>query len=160
MPIFDQYCLDCKVEFEALVLTQAHEAMIVCPRCHSKHLERLPSVMHFQQATPRFELKRGPCHNPFEGLTLYHVRDENNKPIRVNSEKELRAAERKYKFVHAASHSMSQDSLNTPPQHELGAGDIRRDYEWKWTPPEQRNDMTGVSVGPTTKDHLLVEKGA
>jgi putative FmdB family regulatory protein len=156
MPIFDERCLDCHIEFEALILTKAHEAMVACPKCDSKNLERLISRVHTRMAPTRFAMKRGPAHNPFENLTLQHVRDENNKPVKVNSERELRAAEKKFGFVHHASHCLTQEALDTPPQHENWAGDIRHDYKWKWTPPEQRDDMVGVNVGPTTKDKLLV----
>jgi hypothetical protein len=68
----------------------------------------------------------------------------------------LHDAEKKYGFVHAASHSMTRDSLDAPPQHESWAGDVRHGYKWKWTPPEQRDDMAGVSVGATQRENLLV----
>jgi hypothetical protein len=130
--------------------------MVACPKCDSKNLEQLFSTCSFRTGTAKFEMKRGPAHNPFENLTLQHVRDDHGKPVKVNSERELRAAEKKYGFVHHASHSLTQDGLDTPPQHESWAGDVRHDYKWKWTPPDQRNDMTGVEVGAVSRDKLLV----
>ena len=92
----------------------------------------------------RWEMKRGACHNPYENLVLENIRDEKGKPVRVNSAKELADAEKKYNFIHAASHGLE----NEAPQHDTGAGDITRDYKWKWQKdPEKQKDRKGVDVG-------------
>ena len=76
----------------------------------------------------KWAMQRGRAHNPFAGLVLDNIRDEKGKPVRVNSELELRAAEKKYNFVHAASWGME----STPPQHEKWAGDIHHGREPKF----------------------------
>jgi hypothetical protein len=159
VPIFIYKC-KCGIEFEALVLSTSQLTLVSCPRCESKEIEIVPSTFSFKFKSSPMGPYRGPASNPFENLTLQHVRDENNKPVKVNSLSELRAAEKRHGFVHAFSNSLTQESIDNPPQHEQWAGDIRHDYQWKWTPPDQRDDMEGVTVGPTTRDKLLVQERA
>jgi|SRR5579863_8453161 len=159
MPLLEYACQepDCGIKFEALILSDHVRTLVDCPRCHSKKIEWVPSACVFKFRENPLGSYRGACANAFENLTLHHVRGDDGQPITVHSLKELREMEKKYGFVHAVA---SDDHIEKPPQHEVWAGDIRHDYQWKWTPPEDRDDMTGVSVGPTTKDKLLVETGA
>ena len=152
MPIYEHRCRSCGIKFEALVLSVRMLADVDCPRCRSKNIEWLPSSFSFRFKSSPLGPYRGDCSNPYENLTLQHVRDEHGKPITVHSKKELHEAERKFNFVHAVS---SDDQIDLPPQNESWAGDVRHDYKWKWTPPEDREDRAGVSAGATTKDNLL-----
>lgn len=89
--------------------------------------------------------------NPFQNFTLEHARDERGKKITVNSIAELRAAEKKHGFALAAACNDGGDT-STPPQHDKGAGNIAKDYEWKWArDPEARSRTAsqGVSAGIT-----------
>jgi hypothetical protein len=66
----------------------------------------------------------------------------------VNSESELRAAEKKYRFVHAASWGMA----DAAPQHDADAGNIARDYRKKFNcdpAAYHPENVTGVSAGCT-----------
>jgi putative FmdB family regulatory protein len=153
MPIYDYKCQMCKIDFEALVLSVRMLAEVDCPQCHSKNIEWQPSVFSFKFKSNPLGSYRGSCSNPYENLTLQHVRGEDGKPITVHSLKELREAEKKYNFIHAVA---NDDQIDLPPQNESWAGDVRHDYKWKWTPPEERNDMTGVSAGPTERSNLLL----
>ena len=89
-----------------------------CPYCESEATIQLISLCSFRMKEKGFEIKRGAAHNAFENLTLEHVRGEDGKPITVNSERELHAAESKYGFVHAASWGLEKE----PPKHEEWAG--------------------------------------
>jgi putative FmdB family regulatory protein len=145
MPCYDERCRDCGCTFEAIVLS--FTAPRPCPECGSEDTEQLVSVPHFRTRARGFEIKRGQAHNPYQNLTLQHIRGEDGKPITVNSERELHAAERKYGFVHAASWGLEKE----PPQHEKWAGDITYGYKKKFNlDPEayKRPDATkGVSAG-------------
>jgi hypothetical protein len=107
-------------------------------------------------AARKFEIKRGAAQNPFENLTLQHIRGEDGKPIKVNSERELRAAEKRYGFVHNASWGMEKE----PPQHEKWGGDIRHGYRRKFNRDPAAYDgpegHKGVSTGiaKSAKDTL------
>jgi len=168
MPIFLYRCAepDCQIKFEAILITQQDRKDVCCPRCSSKKIEQQPTTFSVKFKAPsQLDIKRGACHNPYENLTLHHVRDEHNKPIKVNSRRELEAAEKKYGFVHALSHALTQDAIDAPPQHEAWAGDIARasNYEWKWSrDPEKRakilasDDVIKVDVGiATSKSETL-----
>ena len=154
MPCYDEQCRECGSTFEIVVLS--FTAPRPCPECGSEDTEQLVSLPHFRTAARRFEIKKGACQNPFENLTLQHIRGEDGKPIKVNSERELRAAEKRYGFQHAASWGMEKE----PPQHEKGAGDIARNYKWKFNrDPNARNTAKakeGVSAGvaKSAKDTL------
>ena len=126
MPCYDQRCRDCGITFEAIVLS--FSAPRPCPECESSDTEQLISMPHFRVRARSFEMKRGRCHDPYQDLTLQHVRDEHGKPIKVNSEAELHAAEKRYGFVHNASWGTEKD----PPQHEPWAGKIDHKYRRKW----------------------------
>lgn len=145
MPCYDERCRDCGFTFEAIVLS--FSAPRPCPECGSEDTEQLVSVPNFRIAKRKFEMKRGPSHNPYDGLVLQHVRDEQGKPIRVNSEAELHAAEKRHGFIHNASWGMEKE----PPQHEKWAGQIDHNYVRKWQrDPEayKRPEATkGVSTG-------------
>lgn len=147
MPCQIYKCVEfaCGITFEALLITQEDCADVCCPRCFSKHIEWQPAVFSSRMASRSpLDFKRGACHNPYENLTLQHVRDENNEPIKVNSRRELEAAEKKYGFVHALSHALTEEHLDTPPQHEPWAGDIvaASGYEWKWArDPKEREKI-------------------
>jgi len=144
VPCYDERCRDCGSTFEIVVLS--FTAPRPCPECGSEDTEQLISVPHFQTAPRRFEIKRGQAQNPFENLTLQHIRGHDGKPIKVNSERELRKAEKEFGFVHAASWGLEKE----PPQHEKDAGNIARNYKWKWAKdPEARKRVAseGVSTG-------------
>ena len=159
MPIFLYRCAesDCSITFEAILITQQDRKDVCCPRCTSKKIEQQPTTFSFNFKAPsQLDIKRGVCHNPYENLTLHHIRDEKGKPIKVNSRKELEAAEVKYGFVHALSHALTTEQIDNPPQHESWAGDIARasNYQWKWCrDPEERakilasDDVIKVDVG-------------
>jgi hypothetical protein len=155
MPLMIYQC-ECGIQFEALILAPSDLPKVACPKCQSQKIDWVPSTCSFNFKSNPLGSYRGPAANAYENLTLQHVRDENGKPVKVNSLKELRSAQKKYNFSHPVSDSITQESIENPPQHEQWAGDIRHDYEWKWTPPEDRDDMAGVTVGPTTQDKLLV----
>lgn len=161
MPILVYRC-NCGIEFSALLITQADRDDVCCPKCDSKKIEQIPATFSFnQRSKSSLEMfKRGPGHNPYENLTLEHVRDEHGKPIKVNSRKEMEAAEKKYKFVHHLSHAITPEQLDTPPLNETWAGDIRvsSGYEWKWErDPAKQNDTSGISVGvAATKEESLI----
>jgi hypothetical protein len=159
MPILVKLCRDCSLTFEALVLRKSDEDIITCPRCSSADLDWVPTAPRLIQFpnTKKFDMKRGRAHNPYENLTLSHVKDEFGKPIRVNSERELHEAEKKYNFIHWASHVTSHEELETPPMNESWAGDTRHTYDWKWTPPDRRDDKVGISVGAAAREDLLVD---
>jgi putative FmdB family regulatory protein len=144
MPCYDERCRDCGFTFEAIVLS--FSAPRPCPECGSEDTEQLVSVPNFRIGKRRFEIKRGPCHDPYANLTLQHIRGEDGKPITVNSEFELHQKEKELGFIHNASWGMEKE----PPQHEKNAGDITGDYKWKWAKdPEARKRAAaqGVSAG-------------
>jgi putative FmdB family regulatory protein len=145
MPVYDQLCSECGTEFE--IITGSYTAPRPCPNCSSLRTEQQISLPHFRIAARRSEIKRGPAHNPYENLTLAHIRDERGKPVKVNSEAELHAAEKRHNFIHAASWGMA----DKPPQHDADAGNIARNYKKKfnrdpaaYTRPDAKN---GVSAG-------------
>lgn len=145
MPCYDMRCTDCNVTFEAIVLS--FSAPRPCPECGSDDTEQLVSVPNFRISSRKFEVKRGRSQNPYENLTLQHIRGDDGKPITVNSERELHAAEKRYGFIHNASWGME----STPPQHEKTAGNIARDYVRKWNRDpaayESPDAKKGVSAG-------------
>jgi putative FmdB family regulatory protein len=157
LPCYDERCRDCGTTFEIVVLS--FTAPRPCPECGSEDTEQLISVPHFQMAARRFEIKHGQAQNPFAGLTLQHIRGDDGKPITVNSERELRAAEKRYGFVHAASWGLEKE----PPQHEKDAGNIARDYKWKFNRdpnarkrPESHRDVSAgvvMSANETLANH-------
>jgi putative FmdB family regulatory protein len=141
MPIFDQHCPQCGNVFEVIVLTSAGARP--CPRCGCASTEQMISTCSFRLAPRKFEMKRGPSHNPYQDLTLNHVRDENGKPITVNSEAELRRMETKHNFIHAETWG-----LKDAPQHESWAGDITHGKPRVWNrDPSAYERPTGVSTG-------------
>lgn len=88
------------------------------------------------------------------GMTLDHVRftgedgrPVDNKPLVVNSLKELRAAEKRHNFALAM---MSDNDISKPPQHEPWSGDITHGYKRKWQRDPAKYlpaNVTGVSAG-------------
>lgn len=157
MPCYDMRCPECGTTYEAIVLS--FSAPRPCPECGSEDTEQLVSVPHFRTAARRFEIKRGQSHNPYANLTLQHVRGEDGKPITINSERELHAAEKRFGFVHAASWGLEKE----PPQHEKDAGNIARNYKRKWnrdpaayvSPDAKKGVSTGVAKGAeSTLAHL------
>lgn len=126
MPVYDQLCVECGTQFE--IITGSFAAPRPCPCCESLSTEQQISLPNFRIAQRRHEIKRGPAHNPYDGLTLSHIRDEQGKPVKVNTEAELHAAEKRHNFVHAASWGMA----DKPPAHEPWAGDIAHDYNRKF----------------------------
>lgn len=45
MPIYEYYCLDCKAEFEFLVLSE--DEVPICPNCNSENAEKRVSASSF-----------------------------------------------------------------------------------------------------------------
>jgi hypothetical protein len=100
--------------------------------------------------------------NTFEGFTVMHVKGDDGKPIKVNSIKELRAAEKKYDFYLNCATDANGDTSEAP-QHESWAGDLRHSYTKKWqrdpaayeTAESKRGLSTGVAQSPkgTLVDH-------
>lgn len=128
MPIYDQVCESCGNVFEVLVLSVGDTSRRPCPRCSAPDTLQLISLCAFRMGEAKFDMKRGRCHNPYENLILEHVRDERGKPIHVNSEAELHAAEKRYNFVHNATWGTEAE----PPKQEAWAGDIAHNYRRKW----------------------------
>ena len=127
MPLYAQQCRSCGERFE--IITRDFAALRPCPHCASLDTEQLVTAPNFRMGAGRgFSIKRGPAHNPYENLTLQHVRDEGGRPITVHSERELHEAEKRHNFVHAASWGLE----NAPPQHEPWAGDVAHGYTRKW----------------------------
>lgn len=158
MPLYDYSCRaeSCGITFEALVLSQDDRDSVCCPRCESRSIEQLPTTFTTRMSassSAALDIKRGPCHNPFENLTLHHIHDEQGKPVKVNSRRELEAAEKRYGFVHALSHSLTMEQLDTPPQHEKWAGDLvaASNYQWRWArDPVERQRMMESRVVTTS----------
>jgi hypothetical protein len=100
--------------------------------------------------------------NTFEGFTVQNVHDENHKPIKVNSLKELREKEKQYNFYLNCATDDNGDTSKAP-QHEPWAGDLRHGYTKKWnrnpeayeTAESKRGLSTGVAMSPkdTLADH-------
>lgn len=55
------------------------------------------------------------CVNPYADLTLEHVLDEQGKPVRVTSRRQLEQAEKRYNFRSLVAHTNS-DNFDKPPQ--------------------------------------------
>lgn len=148
MPVYEQSCNGCGAEFE--IITGSYSAPRPCPQCLSLDTDQLVSTPNFRVSQRKHEIKRGPSHNPYENLMLQHVRGEDGKPITVNSEKELHAAEKKYNFIHNASWGMEAE----PPQHEKWAGNVAHTYKRKWakdpnayvSPDATKGVSTGVAA--------------
>lgn len=132
MPVYEQSCPSCGYQFDVVVLSASSTSPRPCLRCGEGDTVQLFSRFHSRKAERDFEVKRGPAHNPFASLTLEHIRGEDGKPITVHSERELRAAEKKYNFIHAASWGLEKE----PPQHDPGAGQLHRHYAKKWNRDE------------------------
>jgi len=58
MPIYEYACHDCGRKFEALVRAST---VPECPACHSKDLEKLPSVFATAAAGAPEPVAAGPC---------------------------------------------------------------------------------------------------
>ena len=90
--------------------------------------------------------------NIWDGFVCQNMLDENKKPIRVNSLKELREAEKRTNSVLAI---MSDNDVSQPPQHESWAGDISHKYVRKFQKdPEaykKPEAFKGVSAGVAAK---------
>lgn len=88
--------------------------------------------------------------NAFEGFTLDHVKDEHGHKVKVNSLRELRAAEKRYNFALAVA-SDDGGTADKPPQHEPWAGDIAHSTNRVWNrDPAAYKDgrgTKGVSTG-------------
>jgi putative FmdB family regulatory protein len=146
MPIYAQRCDACGARFEIIALS--FDAPRPCPQCSSLATTNIIELCAFRVSTRKRtdDVKRGKAHNPYENLTLDHVKDERGKPVKVNSEAELHAAEKRYGFVHAASWGLE----DKPPQHDPDAGNIAKSYKRKFNRDPSAYDparVTGVSVG-------------
>jgi putative FmdB family regulatory protein len=147
MPIFDQRCNKCALQFELLVLTRS-EYVVECPRCHARDCEYVPSTFATHMKEPIYGSYRGDRSNPFENFTVEHIRDKKTgKKLKVNSLAELRAAEKKYHFSLDIA-SEDKPHKDEAPQHEKWAGDITADYEYKWArdPVERAKAMASPIV--------------
>jgi putative FmdB family regulatory protein len=132
MPIYEQSCQRCNIQFEVLIIGPLGDRVIVCPQCGGDKLERLISLCAFKMTSPIYGSYRGPCANTFENFTLHNApRDKNGKKIVVNSLKELRQKE---KELHFSLDIASEDRAEAKeaPQHEAHAGDITHGYQWNW----------------------------
>lgn len=63
------------------------------------------------------------CVNPYADLRLDHVLDEENKPVRVTSRRQLEQAEKRYNFRSLVAHTMSENFDKPPQQRKMNAID-------------------------------------
>lgn len=54
-----------------------------------------------------------PCTNPYSDLTLTHVHDDEGKPVRVTSKRQLLQAEKRYNFRSLVAH-MNEENFDKP----------------------------------------------
>lgn len=80
------------------------------------------------------------CHNPFSDLTLEHVHDEQGRPLRVTSSRQLREAEKKYHFRSVVAHT-DEANFDKPPQQQKGDLYDFMSREKKWLYPEIAESM-------------------
>lgn len=62
-----------------------------------------------------------------DGLTLDHVQDETDAPVRVTSARQLREAEARYKFRH---HAANYDEANWDKPPQQASGSIQDNVKW------------------------------
>ena len=62
--------------------------------------------------------------NPYGDLTLQHVHDENGKPLRVTSARQLREAETRYNFSSVVANQDSKNFDTPPPSHQRHVGEF------------------------------------
>lgn len=148
MPLYSQICAECGHPFE--IICTRYDDPRPCPKCHSTDTDQVITAAAFKFVSRDYGIKRGAAHNPYDGLVLQHVRGEDGKPVRVNSELELHAAEKRYNFVHAASWGEEKE----PPVHERWAGDITHGQERLWNKdPAAYVNPSGVSTGLAADPH-------
>ena len=148
MALYAQICSACGHEFE--IIRTRYEDPRPCPECHSLDTDQVITAAVFKFVARDYGIKRGPSHNPYQNLTLQHIRGEDGKPITVNSEAELHAAEKKYNFIHAASYGAEKEA----PQHASWAGDITHGKPRIWNhDPAAYVNPGGVSTGLAADPH-------
>jgi putative FmdB family regulatory protein len=164
MPIFEYSCLDCRKIYEHLVIG-SDDGAFVCPYCGSRRNEQVPSTFSHAIRSPRLGSYRGVCANAFENFQVMHVHEKNpdgsfkrdpktgrRVPLRVNSLKELREAEKTYQFSLVIA-SEDGSNVDDPPTNESFAGDITHGYRRQWAKsPEEwersmRSDVVKMDVG-------------
>jgi putative FmdB family regulatory protein len=172
MPLFEHRCLDCRKIYERLVLG-SDDGAFVCPYCGSKKNEIVPSTCAVAIRSPRLGSYRGVCANAFENFQLQHVHAKNpdgsfkmdrrgkRVPLKVNSLKELRQAEKDYHFSLAIA-SEDGSNVDDAPQSESWAGDVTHGYERQWAKsPEEwerslRSNVVKMDVGiASSKEETL-----
>jgi hypothetical protein len=135
--------------------------MFTCCKCDPSKNQHPRGISYFRNGTfveycrvhdPANRAALVACRNAFEGFTIQHVHDERGKPIKVNSIKELRAAEKKHGFVLNCATNDNGDTSEAP-RHESWAGDLTHGYKKKWqrdpdaykSPEAQKSVMAGVA---------------
>jgi putative FmdB family regulatory protein len=164
VPLYEHLCLDCRKIYERLVLG-SDDGAFVCPYCGSRKNEIVPSTFAPVMRSPRLGSYRGVCANAFENFTIQHVHQKNpdgswkrdpktgkRVPLRVNSLKELREAEKTYQFSLVIA-SEDGSNIDDPPTNTEWAGNIAHGYERQFAKsPEEwersmRSDVVKVDVG-------------
>jgi hypothetical protein len=137
MPLYECQCAQCETKFE--VLTRSYREYeegkaakrIACPNCQSREHEQIVSLCAFKMTSPAHGSYRGDRANAFENFTVQNVRDEKGRKVKVNSLKELRAAEQKYNFSLDIA-SADRGTAEEAPQNKEWAGDVTHGYDWHW----------------------------
>lgn len=75
------------------------------------------------------------CVNVFADLTLDHVHDEQGRPLRVTSVRQLREAEKKYHFRSLVAHE-NEANFDKPPQQQTGTVFDVMTREKRWLYPD------------------------
>jgi hypothetical protein len=83
---------------------------------------------------------RPSCYNAFAELSLDHVRDANDRPVRVTSLRQLREVEKQHRCLSAVA-NLDAAHVDEPPQHKPGSAFKTMTDENRWLYPEVAQEM-------------------
>lgn len=75
------------------------------------------------------------CANPFSELVIDAIHDEQGRPLRVTSARQLREAEKRYHFSSVIANWAERD-FDKPPQQQKGSVGDFMSQDKKWLYPE------------------------
>jgi hypothetical protein len=115
-------CDTCRNECDSYTRKATRSGMkTVCRRCQTGRSR--PSV-----------------YNPFCDLELTHVRDANDRPIRVTSLRQLREVEKQHKCVSLVANA-DEKHFDEPPQHKPGSAFKTMSEQNRWLYPDVAEEM-------------------